>query len=127
RALRAVDGDELDAERARDDLPPQLALGSPAGDADLADAGEARVLQQAKAVLHAEGDAFQDGTRQVRPLVAQGEADETSPSVRVGIGGPLAGEVREEEEALAARGRAHGLGHELVERRLRRQRVAVPL
>ena len=55
--------------------------------------------------------------------VVHGEPHEGAPGERVGVRRPLAGEVGEEQEAVAARRHSGRLVHELVEPDAGRERV----
>ena len=56
------------------DLPPERVTGTAAGKADLIDV-DAHLSDQLEAVAHGEGRPFEQGADQVRPAVADGQAN----------------------------------------------------
>ena len=70
---------------------------------------DAHLADQLQAVAHGVGGPFEHGADQVRPAVADGQADPAPLGVGVEVGGPLAGQVGQEEQALGARAGEGGL------------------
>ena len=65
--------------------------------------------------LQAERDALENRAGERAAVVAEAEADERAARVGVGVGGPLAGEVGQEDQALGAGGPVLGLFEEGAE------------
>ena len=125
RAL--LDGDRLErqVEHRRDDLAPQRAARAAARDA--ADVGpNAERAQQLERVAQPVRDAFEHRAHERAAIVAQRQADEGAARVRIGVRRPLAGEVRREEQPLAAGRPLRRLGDERrrTTRRARPRRAA---
>ena len=82
---------------------------------------------QVEPVAQPEGDSLEHGPGQVAPIVAEGQADERAPGERIGMRAALAGEVRQEEQPVAARRRPSPAAvDEVAELDARRERVAEP-
>ena len=65
----------------------------------------AHLADQLQAVAHGEGRPLHHRADQVRPAVADGQADPAAPGVGVEVRGALAGQVGQEEQALGSPGR----------------------
>ena len=72
---------------------------------------------QVEPVAQPEGDALEDGARQVAPVVGERQADERAARQRIRVRAALAAEVGKEPQPVAARrARRRPVGDELVER-----------
>ena len=67
-----------------------------------AGAGQPGRGHEVEAVAEAEGDALEDRPRHVPPVVADGQADERAARQRIRVRAALAGQVRQEEQPVAA-------------------------
>ena len=117
---------EREAEHGGDDPAPQSRARAATRDARHARL-DAERAQQVERVAQAERDALEDRADEGATVVAQLEADERAARVRVGVRRPLAGEVRQEQEAVDTRLPGLRLRDERVERRVGRDDVAEPL
>ena len=96
------DGRDLRVEDVREDLAPERAGRAAAGRPDLARGGDAGIDHQVQPVPQPERHALEDGPGEVRPLVADRQPDERAAGQRIRVGAALAGEVGEEQQAVAA-------------------------
>ena len=70
---------------------------------------DAHLADQLQAVAHRVRRPFEDAADQVRPAVADGQADPAALGVGVEVRGPLARQVGQEEQPLGARAGQRGL------------------
>ncbi len=126
RAFGRIHGDQLAAQHVGQDLAPDRAARAAAGDAHLGDGGEPRFLHQFEAVAQAKGNAFEDGPGHVGLGVPDGEADKGPPGQWIGVGRALAGQIGQEEQALAARFDGGSRGQQIVIADVGRQGIPVP-
>ena len=105
----------------------QKALLAPPPEARTRVAAHAQRLDDVQAIALAVGDAFDHRADQIRARVAGGEADPAAARGGVQVGGALAHQVRQPEQALRAGRRLRGFGGERVVLRSGRQLVAEPL
>ena len=85
-----------------------------------------RSFGEVKRIFEAERHPLEHGAGQGAAVVADAEPDERAARVRVGVRGPLAGEVGEEQQVLGARGPGGGFVEQYVERRVGVGDVAEP-
>ena len=93
------------------DLVPEAAARRAAADPHLGDRDAGREHRR-RDVADGERRRLDDGPRDVAAAVAQGQAGEHAARLRVPDRRALAREVRQEDEAVGARGRGLGLGEE---------------
>jgi hypothetical protein len=96
-----VDRYQFSFQHRGQDLPLQGAFCPAAGGAYLADFAQAGLLDQGQTVLQAEGDALQQGARQVTTSVAKGQANPCAARQRVRMRGPFTAQVGKELQPLA--------------------------
>src|SRR5207247_623984 len=93
----------------------------------LFDRAKPGTLYQREAILQSESDSFKHRACQVSSLVSQSQAHPRASCKRVWIRRPLAAKVWKKDQTLTAGRRDRGFGHQLVEARISRERVPVPL
>ena len=99
-------------------------MGGAAGDDDAA--GREGVAEVVEDQPGAEADRFDDGAEHVGRRVLQGQPGQRAARLGVGVGGAVALEVIERQQAFAARRQLAGLLVERLEARLRREMTLEP-
>ena len=87
---------------------------------------DARVDHQVEAVPEAERDALEHRPGEVRSAMGEREPHKRATGIRIRVRRALAGEVRQEHEALGTRRDRRGLLDQRAERLAGRDRVAIP-
>jgi hypothetical protein len=121
RPLGGVDRHQFAAEHIRQYLPPERAFGPAAGDAHLGNFAQTGRFHQLETVAQAEGHALQHGAGHVRQAMPHRQPDKGAARQRVGVRGALAGQVRQEEQAICAGG-VRSRSEQLVEPQVPGQR-----
>ena len=122
-----VDRDALERqlEDRGDDPQPLLAAGAAAGDPSALRRG-ADLAEQVERVAEPERDALEHRPDEGAAIVAQPESDEGTAGIGVGVRGALAGEVGQEQQALAPRRPGGGGVDELAVAAVRGHDVVQP-
>ena len=129
RALGRAHGRDLGAEDVGEDLAPQRARRAAARREHPGRHRHAGGDHEVEPVPESERDALDDRPGEMAPVVGEREADERAAGERVRVRAALAREVRQEQQAVAARWRARrtvATVDERVERHAGRDRVPEP-
>ena len=110
-----VDGDVVVTASHPPESAARQSLLAPPPDALTWVIGNAHLLEYPERIPQAVGNSFEDRSHEMRPVAPQGDSEEHAARVGIRIRRALAGEIRQEDQPLAARRGLRGLlAHNVV-------------